>query len=354
MTDISAQTSAELARAGRVRDPVAVGLRIFANAMVLLCFAFVLNNFLNFWHDWPGLPGLFAHSGWFGFAPLREALSDEAVTRGWFQVALYLIPCLAAAAYVLMTPRRSMHADSERLSAFAAYMVRAVFWGVLLIGIADSMISFLRVEGLLASVVGEQLSKDLGRSAFRGNMVHYPLLAVSFVAALFTRSLGFHWLALLIVVAEIQIVIARFIFSYEQAFMGDLVRFWYGALFLFASAHTLIAEGHVRVDILYAGFSERGKAWTNTLGSVFLGLPLCWVILTMGMWGKSNVINGPLLNYEVTQSGYGMYVKYFLAGFLLIFAITMLVQFMSYLLSNAAVLRREADYHPDLSEHANV
>jgi len=61
------------------------------------------------------------------------------------------------------------------------------------------------------------------------------------VIGLFTRTLGFQWLALLIVIAELAIVFTRFIFSYEQAFMGDLVRFWYAALFLFASAHTLLA-----------------------------------------------------------------------------------------------------------------
>ena len=70
------------------------------------------------------------------------------------------------------------------------------------------------------------------------------------------KTLGFPWLALLIVVAELAIVITRFVFSYEQAFMGDLVRFWYAALFLFASAYTLYEEGHVRVDVFYAGMQR--------------------------------------------------------------------------------------------------
>jgi TRAP-type mannitol/chloroaromatic compound transport system permease small subunit len=127
--------------------------------------------------------------------------------------------------------------------------------------------------------------------------------------------------------------------------MADLVRFWYGALFLFASAYTLIAEGHVRVDILYTGFSERGKAWSNVAGTLLLGIPLCWVILTRGMWDAANIINGPLLSFEVTQSGYGMYVKYFLAAFLLVYALTMMMQFASYFLNSAAVLFRERGVH---------
>ena len=147
--------------------------------------------------------------------------------------------------------------------------------------------------------------------------------------------------------ANATIVFTRFIFSYEQAFMGDLVRFWYAALFLFSSAYTLLEEGHVRVDILYAGFSERAKAWTNTIGSLALGIPLCWVILTLSLWGKSNLINAPLLSFEVTQSGYGMYVKYLMAGFLLVYAITMLVQFASVFLASAETLLRNPDPAPD-------
>ncbi len=328
--------------------------RMFSVCMAVLVAAFLVNNYLNFWLDWPGLPSLFAHLGWFGFESLQSPLDGATVSRGWIQVALYAVPVGLIVAWVAMTPGRTLRADSEMLSNLTAYLIRAAFWAVLLIGVADAVLSFLRVEGLLASVVGKDLAGDLGRSRYRGETVHYPLVVVSFVIAWFSRSLGFTWLTLLIVVAEILIVITRFVFSYEQAFMGDLVRFWYGALFLFASPYTLLHEGHVRVDILYAGFTERGKAWTNTVGSLLLGMPLCWVILTQGMWGKFNVINGPLLSYEVTQSGYGMYVKYLLAAFLLVFAVTMMIQFASYLLGAVAVLVGEAGHDPDTTETADV
>jgi len=328
--------------------------RVFSLSVVALGLIFVFNNFLNFWWGWPGLPDFFAHLGLFDLETLRKPLDGNALTLGWIQLFLYTAPVIGLVAFVFKTPFRSLHADSEVLSAMAAYIVRAAFWAVLIVGLVDVFISFLRVEGFLSGIVGKQLADDLGRPSFRGIYVHYPIMAACFVIAWFSRSLGFTWLALLIVVAEIQIVIARFVFSYEQAFMADLVRFWYGALFLFASPYTLIHEGHVRVDILYAGFSERGKAWTNSIGSALLGMPLCWIVLTRGMWGKSSVINSPLISFEVTQAGYGLYVKYLLAGFLLVFAISMLIQFMSYFLSSVAVLLRERGHHPDTTEHANV
>jgi len=338
----------------QAHGPIVPLSRVFALSMVVQGLVFVVSSGLEFWADWPGLPALFAHLGWFGLGSANAALDSGALTLGWIQFALYLGSFAGVAVYVQTTPKRALGADSETLSACAAYIIRAAFWAVLLIGLADLLISFLRVEGFLTVIVGDGLAKDLGRSIYRGHTIHYPLMVVSLVIAYFSQSLGFHWLALLIVVAEVQIVISRFVFSYEQAFMADLVRFWYGALFLFASPYTLIHEGHVRVDIIYTSFSERGKAWTNSIGSVVLGMPLCWVILTRGLWGRSNVISGPLLNFEVTQAGYGLYVKYLLAAFLLIFALSMLIQFASYFLNSIAVLSRKPDAHPDMHEQAIV
>ena len=98
--------------------------------------------------------------------------------------------------------------------------------------------------------------------------------------------------------------------------MGDLVRFWYGALFLFASAYTLFDDGHVRVDVLYSGFRDRAKGKVNSIGAILLGIIFCWVVIILGMENKSSIINAPLIGLEVTQNGFGMFVKYLMAGFL--------------------------------------
>ncbi|MCK5923643.1 MAG: TRAP transporter small permease subunit, partial [Methylococcales bacterium] len=230
----------------------------------------------------------------------------------------------------------TLRVDSERISNINTFIIRAVFFGVLFVGVGDMIISFLRVEGFLEPLVGKELTRSLGVSQFRGTYVHVPLLVLGFVAASLTRTLGFIWLSLLIVAAELLIVITRFIFSYEQAFMGDLVRFWYAALFLFASAYTLHEEGHVRVDVFYSTFRTKTRGVVNALGSLLLGMALCWTILIVGLGSKSSVIYAPIRSFETSQSGYGMYVKYLMAGFLGVFAITMLIQFTSYLLGAVA------------------
>lgn len=155
------------------------------------------------------------------------------------------------------------------------------------------------------------------------------------------KSVSVVWLITLVVVAELFIVLARFIFAYEQTFMGDLVRFWYAALFLFASAYTLKEEGHVRVDVIFAGFQEKTKAWINATGSVAFGMPLCWLILTLGLSSKASLINSPMLNFETSMSGFGMYVKYLMAAFLVVFALSMLIQFTSYFFNALATMNNE-------------
>ena len=299
--------------------------RLFSWLMLAYLVTYLFNNTLVHALRWPGV---------------QAAFSSPFDWRAWAQIALYL----ATFALVLLfvrKQRRSLRADAATITAINTYLIRSLFWGVVFIGLADMAISFLRVEGFLPSLVNEQLAKDLARPQYRGPTVHVPLLALGFVFGAFTRTLGFHWFALLIVIAELAIVITRFIFSYEQAFMGDLVRFWYAALFLFASAYTLLYEGHVRVDIFYAGMKDRNKGFVNAFGALAFGATLCWTIIIIGFSGKSSIIYGPLANFEVSQSGFGMYTKYLMAGFLGVFAITMLLQFIAQFLESYADFKKQ-------------
>ncbi len=308
------------------RDTLKFITRAFGWAVLAHFTIWMVNNILNLSFDWPGAAAVFR-----GSAP---ALS-------YLQLLVYPLVIGGVINWVWRSEHISLRADALKISNFNAFLVRWAFFAVLLIGLTDMVISFLRVEGFLEAVVGKQLTTDLGRSAFRGPWIHIPMMILGFVIALRAKTLGFHWLALLIVVAELAIVITRFVFSYEQAFMGDLVRFWYAALFLFASAYTLLEEGHVRVDIFYAGMKNKTKGFLNAVSTLLLGITLCWTIIIVCLNGKGAIVYGPVTNFEVSQSGFGMYVKYLMAAFLVIFAITMLIQFVSYLMESVADYRED-------------
>lgn len=308
------------------RDRLKFFVRAFGWAVLAHFAVWMVSNVLTHSFGWPGV---------------RSIMAGEGSFLSYVQFFAYPLFIGLVVGWVWRSEHISLRQDAKKISDFNAVLVRWAFFAVLFIGVADMAISFLRVEGLLESVVGKQLTTELGRSAFRGPWVHIPLMVLGLIVALRSRTLGFHWLALLIVVAELAIVITRFVFSYEQAFMGDLVRFWYAALFLFASAYTLLEEGHVRVDIFYAGMKNKTKGLLNALSSILLGITLCWTIIIVCLDGKGAIVYGPVTNFEVSQSGFGMYVKYLMAVFLVVFAITMLIQFVSYVMESVADYREE-------------
>ena len=311
-------------------------IRIFSYSILAITLVFLINNVLTVWFEWPGIKKLFSNYGLFGFKKLSKPLEDSVLTYSYIQLFLYFISIALTIFYVLKSIKQTLETDSEILTKFTAYIIRSSFWAVFIVGIADLIVSFMVVEKLVEPIFGETLKVKLVVPAFRITFVHFPLILISFVIGYFTRSVGFIWLAVLVVASEFFIVLSRFIFEYEQAFQGDLVRFWYSALYLFASAYALMHEGHVRVDVLYTGFSERKKAWTNSIGSLLLGIPLCLITLFLGMGGKASIINGPVISFEITQQGSnGLYLLYLMAVYLAVFATTMLIQFTSYFMGSS-------------------
>ena len=58
----------------------------------------------------------------------------------------------------------------------------------------------------------------------------------------------------------------------------------------------------------------------------------------VGYVWQISLINSPMLNFETSMSGFGMYVKYLMAAFLVVFAMSMLAQFTSYFLNALAIM----------------
>jgi len=279
---------------------------------VSLLLAFIINNFLNIYFGFGGLSSLFGLS-----------------VTGFITLLIYLISIGTSVWHVRRTINESYRDQAKKLHDFNVYFLRGCFFAVLFIGCIDFLLALLRSIDVLKLLVGDSMARALGLGNFVGPYVHIPLMVLGFITAYFTKTLGWTWLALLIVFAELVIVISRYLFSYEQSFMADLVRYWYAALFLFASAYTLYDEGHVRVDVIYAGLSEKVKAYVNAWGSYVLGVVTMIVVVLIGFNGKTSIINSPLLVFEITNQGInGMFIKYQMAMFLGIFAATMLVQFI--------------------------
>ena len=293
---------------------------------ISLLTAFLINNFLNIYFGFEGVSRLYI------------SFSGTAL----ISLVIYISAVVMAVWQVKRTLDESYRQQATYLHNFNVYFLRGCFFAVLFIGCVDFTLALLRSVDVLKYLVDDSTARALGLGNVVGPYIHVPLTILGFVVARFSRTLGWTWLALLIVFAELIIVISRYLFSYEQSFMADLVRYWYAALFLFASAYTLYEEGHVRVDVIYAGLSDKVKAYVNAWGSYFLGVITMIVVVLIGFNGKTSIINSPLLVFEITNQGInGMFIKYQMAMFLGIFGATMLVQFIVQFFESLADINQE-------------
>jgi len=87
------------------------------------------------------------------------------------------------------------------------------------------------------------------------------------------------WLALAIVVLMATNVVLRYLFSYGSVWAQELEWHLLAPLILFAIAYALQKGEHVRVDVLYARFSPRGKAVVHVVEAL-----LCLAISIIIVW----------------------------------------------------------------------
>jgi TRAP-type mannitol/chloroaromatic compound transport system permease small subunit len=100
------------------------------------------------------------------------------------------------------------------------------------------------------------------------------------------------WLALAIVVLMATNVVLRYLFSYGSVWAQELEWHLLAPLILFAIAYALQKGEHVRVDVLYARFSPRGKALVNMAEAVLcLAVAIIIVALSIKYVEQSYVIN---------------------------------------------------------------
>lgn len=99
------------------------------------------------------------------------------------------------------------------------------------------------------------------------------------------------WLAIAIVVLMATNVVLRYLFSYGSVWAQELEWHLLAPLILFAIAYALQKGEHVRVDVLYARFSPRGKAVVHVVEALLcLAISIIIVLLSFKYVEQSYVI----------------------------------------------------------------
>lgn len=101
-----------------------------------------------------------------------------------------------------------------------------------------------------------------------------------------SRGLGasVKWLALAVVLIQAVVVVLRYVYGTSFIWAQESVTYAHALLFMLAIGYTMLVDGHVRVDVLYSGWSARAKALTDLAGIVIAVLPFC-ALVVWASWG---------------------------------------------------------------------
>ncbi len=148
---------------------------------------------------------------------------------------------------------------------------------------------------------------------------------------------GVAWLALVIVLLQFMLVVARYLFGIGSIWVTESVVYGHAALFLLASAWTLRSGGHVRVDVFYAHASPRARAWIDLVGATLLLLPFALVLL----WLSLPFASRSWAVFERSQESSGLPLVFVLKTLIPAFAALMALQGIAQAMRSVAVLRSE-------------
>ena len=144
------------------------------------------------------------------------------------------------------------------------------------------------------------------------------------------------WCTLLMVLITVLVVVLRYGFNIGFIWMQESVRFLYAAVFLLCGGYTLLKDKHVRVDVLYLNLSTKNKAIIDLLGSIFLLLPVCFVIF---YYSWSYVLNS-WEQMEGSIEERGLHLVFLMKTFIWAFAILVSLQSISIIINSCIILKK--------------
>ncbi|GJL96632.1 MAG: hypothetical protein DHS20C06_04490 [Hyphobacterium sp.] len=222
--------------------------------------------------------------------------------------------------------------------------------------IDNNLYSALSPVGTIAGWLGLALSPLLALPLLAGLIGQFTTLPTS-IENLFRQLIGIldavsttlgdaaRWLALGLVIVTASVVIQRYVFGFASTKLQESVIYLHALLFLLSAGATLLADGHVRVDIVYAKLSERGKAWTDLIGTYLALIPMALLIL----WVSTPYIQASWRILERSRESDGLPLVFILKTAIPVFAILIIVQGLAMAMRAALTISgRDAPGHPVL------
>jgi TRAP-type mannitol/chloroaromatic compound transport system permease small subunit len=181
-----------------------------------------------------------------------------------------------------------------------------------------------------------------------------PLLRLSAAIDGLTDRIGraVAWLSVVMVLLATYNAVARYLGRFIGRSLSSnayLEAQWYlfSLLFLLTAGWVLKEDAHVRVDVLYGRLTQRGKAWIDFLGGVFMLMPFCAFVL----WASVPSVRNSWAAREVSPDPGGL-VRYPLKAVILVCFVLLLLQGFSELIRAWSVIRGVPGAHIHEEHHA--
>lgn len=153
----------------------------------------------------------------------------------------------------------------------------------------------------------------------------------------------FSWSTSLMVWVIFGLVVMRYGFGSFSQKVSELTTYFFAISFLLASGYAFKNENHVRVDLFYAKWNDRRKAWVNFIGGIFFLVPWCTVaIITCFTYVKIS-----FLRREVSDQPSGLPALYLLKFILLLGFVFLLIQGISSIMKALLVITGKDVYKED-------
>ena len=147
------------------------------------------------------------------------------------------------------------------------------------------------------------------------------------------------WLVLAMVLMGAYNAVVRYLGRYTGGNLSsnayiELQWYLFSLVFLLGAADTLRRGAHVRVDLLYARLSDRGRAWIDLLGTLLMLLPFSIFCL----WVSWPAVANSWAVYEVSPDPGGL-PRYPIKTMILVAFVLLVLQGLSEVVKKVAELR---------------
>ncbi len=156
------------------------------------------------------------------------------------------------------------------------------------------------------------------------------------------------WLTTCLVLFMCFDVIRRYLFNETAVWITEMEWHLFALIFLLSAGYALKHDKHVRVDLFYANFSPKRKAWVNLIGTIVFLIPWCLIII---MASYNYAHNSYMINESSPDPG-GLPARYLIKFSITLGFILLLLQAISLLLTSIATILGKED--STLNEHEPV